>query len=151
MATPKKRIANSLTLSINTGTTTSYTSLGNIVKMLSGPGAKAEVIKLDLLGDVYDSKTRGSIDPGQVKFGLCYDPTDPDTTILAASLGAAYSTLAVTVPSFRITFPAIGTTTAFSETFTAFVAGYERTGEKNNMVTADITLEVSGDPAFPTS
>ena len=149
--TLRKRISNSLTLAINTTTNSTYTTLGDITKMISGPAPKAETIKLDLLNDVYDTKTRGSIDPGQYKFGIAYDPTDSDTILLAASLGAAYSTLAIMIPAFKLTYPAIGTNVAVVESFSGFIAGFDKTGEKNNMVQAEITIEVSGDDGLTKS
>ncbi len=146
-----KRISNGITLGYNDTTNTTYTTLANVVKMISGPSAKAETVKLDLMADIYDTKSRGSVDPGQVKFDIAYDPTDGNSTKLASLLGSSFATLASGVPSWKLTYPAVGTNSAQTETFSGFVAGLDRKAEKNNMVSAEITIEVSGDPGFPTS
>ncbi len=144
----KKRIGNALTLGIDTAGGTSYTTLAAIVKEISGPSAKAEAIKMDLLGDVYDTKQRGSVDPGQYKFTIAYDTEDTNcTTILNATLGASFSTLGGTLPHWLLTYGISGTgDTAQTETFFGFVSGIDKKGEKNTMVIADITIDLSGNP-----
>ena len=142
-----KRIGNATSLAVDTAGGSSYTALANIVKELSGPGPKAEVIKLDLLADVYDTKMRGSVDPGQVKFNIAYDPEDTNTTILTGHIGASFATLGATLPHWQLTYAASGNgDTDQHETFFGFVSNLEKKAEKNNMVVAEITMEVSGNP-----
>ncbi len=144
----RKRIGNSQSIAIATDGGTVYTTLASIVKEISGPSAKAEAIKMDLLGDVYDTKQRGSVDPGQYKFTIAYDSEDSNTTtILNGSLGATFTTLATSIPHWKITYASSGTADSDQvETFFGFVSGLDKKGEKNSMIIADMTIDISGNP-----
>lgn len=136
-----KRISNALTLSVDTAGGTTYTALANITKEISGPSAKREAIKMDLLTDLYDTKQGGSVDGGQYKFSIAYDPSDTNSSLITGSFGASYATLATALPHWKVTY-ASGVT----ETFFGIVTGFDKKGEKNTMVIGDITIDVSGDP-----
>jgi hypothetical protein len=143
----RKRVGNAQSLAVDTAGGTSYTTLANIVKEISGPNAQAAEIDMGLLGDVYETYQRGSVNPGEYKCTIAYDPEDTNTTILTASLGATFATLASTIPHWKVTYAASGSgDTDQNETFFGFVKGLDKKGEKNNMVIADLTIKISGNP-----
>lgn len=138
-----RRIGFGVTLDCDPAGGTTYANLGAIVDGLDGGDAKTTVIETAILGDKFVTKAGGQVDPGEVTFTIAYDPLDAATNlVLTALLGNS------NVAHFRINYPAVAGAGATTETFFALVTGYKRTIAKDKMITAEVTLSISGDPGF---
>ena len=122
---------------------TTYAALGAIVDGLDGGDAKTTAIDTTILGDKFMTKGGGQIDPGEVTFTIAYDPLDAATNLVLTTLLGNSN-----VAHFQISYPAVGGSGATTETFFGFVSGYKRTIAKDKMITAEVTITISGDPGF---
>jgi hypothetical protein len=123
-------------------TTTGLAEIGQI-RNISGPGASANDIDTTTLDSSsnYRTFTCGLIDPGEVTFGVAYDPTNLLHKRLAYYMGMK-STKTFTVYHASST----GDTDAFS----AYVKGMGREIPLDDLITCDYTLKVTGKPAYTT-
>ena len=122
---------------------TTFAALGAIVDGLDGGDAKTTVIDTSILGDKFMTHGGGQIDPGEVTFTIAYDPLDAATNlVLSALLGNS------NIANFQISYPAVAGAGATTETFKGLVSGYKRTIAKDKMITAEVTITISGDPGF---
>jgi hypothetical protein len=129
---------------------TAWFTIGNIVEPPSGPDATANVVDTHVIQDgTYETKRKGSVDPGTGSMTIAYDPEDDSGRKLADYLGADSCN---TTPQWRITFPACApSTSSVTETFSANVTGISRTMAKNELIQTTVTFQASGNPGYTTS
>ena len=121
----------------------SYITLGAIVEGVDGGDAKTTVIDTAILSDKFMPKAGGQIDSGEVTFTIAYDPLDTGTTtVLTGLLGSS------AITNFKILYPIIGAEAQQSDVFAAIVTGFKRGIAKDKMITAEVTLTISGDAGF---
>lgn len=150
-----RRIGFGVTLGVDpTGAGASYTIIGAIIDGVEGPDAKKTVIDTTLLSDAYRTISVAQGEPGEVTFQIAYDPSDTTSTgTLAGLLTSGYSSVAATnPPKWQISYPASGgqgaAIEAATDSFYGFVTGFKRTISKDKMITADITISISGNPGI---
>jgi hypothetical protein len=120
-----------------------YTALGSIVDHIDGADAKTTVYDSSLLTDKFTTKGGAQIDPGSVTFTIAYDPLDTSTTTVLTALLASSA-----IAGWQLLYPIIGTEVQQKEPFKGLVSGFKRGVKKGAMITADVTISVSGDPGF---
>lgn len=136
-----KRVGYGVQLQYYTGS--AYVTLGAVVDGVDGGDAKTTVIDTAILSDKFMPKAGGQIDSGEVTFTIAYDPLDTGTTtILTGFLGSSALT------TFKILYPVIGVETQQFDTFAAIVTGFKRGIAKDKLITAEVTLTISGDAGF---
>lgn len=111
--------------------------LANIVDGFKGPGAKATMADTSVLTDFWDTFAKCCADGGEMTFTVAYDPID------ANSLSIGDMLQNTTATTFTVT-----DNSGHAQTFSAFVTGIDREVKKKNLVTADITLKITGDPGY---
>lgn len=123
-------------------TTTGLTEIGQI-RNISGPGVSANDVDTTTLDSSsnYRTFTCGLLDPGEVSFGVVYDPADSMHKRLAYYAGQRSSKL------FTIYH---GSSAGDTDAFTAYVKGLSREIPLDDVITADLTLKVTGKPAYTT-
>lgn len=136
-----KRLGFGCTLGVDPAGGSSFTTLGNVVDGVTGPGATATDVETTVLSDTWKTFAKADIDPGSVSFMIAYDPDDTNTQTLVDLLGSTSSTL----PTWQLTFSGSGSNT---ETFTGYLQAFERVAQKGALITANITIKISGDPNF---
>jgi len=113
-------------------------------KTISGPGTDADEIDItnqDSVGAVREF-LRGLINPGEITTEVNFDPNDATHD---GSTGCFADLLAGTVRSWRVVFPTTPTATL---QFTAFVKGFPMTSPVDNVLTASLTLKLTGLPTL---
>jgi hypothetical protein len=120
---------------------TSFVHVANVITGWSGPNTSADVAETTVLADLYKTYKREQIDPGQATLSIAYDPLDTATQILVD----LYDSGANAAWAQEFSDEGAGTIT---EVFTAMIVGFERTMEKGTLVTASLTLQVSGNAGF---
>lgn len=149
-----RRVGLGVILSVDPIGGTSYAALGAIVDTIDGADAKGNTYDSSLLTEKYITKGVAQIDSGTVTFKIAYDPADTATTqVLALQLsggtpGGSTTNVQATAPHWKITYPIVGAETQQTETFFGWVTGFKRGIPKNNMITADITITLSGPPGY---
>lgn len=138
-----KRVGLGVTLSCDPLAGTSFAALGSIVDHIDGADAKTTVFDNSLLTDKYETKGGAQIDPGQVVFTIAYDPLDTGTTTVLTGLLSSSA-----VAAWQIAYPVIGGELQNKETFNGLVSGFKRGIKKGALITADVTISVSGKPGF---
>jgi hypothetical protein len=103
--------------------------------------------KTSLLTEVFDTKSKCSIDPGELQLEIAYDPNDTNTYQLLATQFGIVNAVA---PNWQITFPSVGEGSGDvrTETFKAHVAGLGREIKKDDFCTVKVTLAITGDAGF---
>lgn len=123
-----------------------YTTLGAVVDGVDGGDAKTTIIDTAILSDKFMPKAGGQIDSGEVTFTIAYDPLDTGTAgttnVLTGLLGSS------AIQIFRILYPVIGAEAQQSDVFSGVVSGFKRTIAKDKMITAEVTITISGDAGF---
>ena len=122
------------------------TSTGEIAQLtgVSGPGVdfnEADTTTMDSSSN-YRTSVPGLGNPGDLTIGLMYDPTAVPHKRLAYYMGQR------SVKAFKLYH---GTTAAGDEdTFSAWIKSLGREIPMDGMITADITLHVTGKPGYTT-
>lgn len=130
------------TLGVDPTGGTSFTTIASLVAPPKRSGAKADTPDVTILSDTWKQFAKSQIDPGEVTFTIAYDPNDTVTTTLTSLLSQITPT-----PKWQISYPA-GTGSGATEPFKAHLSGMSQTIEVDKLVTAEITLKVSGAPGF---
>lgn len=126
---------------------TSFTPIGSVVDG-EKTEAKAKTAKTALLSDTWDTFAKCSIDPGEFKFTIAYDPLYSEYHSLATSL-AAVNTVA---PNWRLSFPDNGNGSgATTETFRGLVVAMSREVKKDSFLIAEVTIKLTGNAGLKTS
>ena len=123
-------------------TTTGDAAIGQVTN-ISGPGvdfADVDTTTMDSSSN-YRTFVPGLGDPGEVTFSVMYDPAAVPHKRLAYYMGQRQ------VKSFKLYH---GTTSADEDAFSAYVKSLGREIPMDGMITADITLKLSGKPGYST-
>lgn len=123
-------------------TTGGTTDIGQ-VRNISGPGATFDDVDTTCLDSSSNFRTfvPGLADPGEVTFEVVYDSTSESHSRLAH-----YHKERISV-NYTIYH---GSSTNEADTFSAYVKGLSREIPMDNLITAEVTLKVSGIPGFTT-
>ena len=146
-----KRIGLGTTLEVRQSTSTAggstvFVTIGNIVEPPSGPDATATMVDTHTLDDgTYETKRKGSVDPGTGSMTILYDPEDTSGQILESLLSKVSCSA---IPQWRTTLPACDGSTAQVRLFSAEVSGLSQTMPKNEMLQRTVTFQASGNPGF---
>jgi hypothetical protein len=117
------------------GVGTVYTTIPEI-KSFSGPGGSATIIDVTDLQSTAKEKRMGLPDEGQLQFTINYIPDN------AVHQGLRQDRMDRVERDFRITFTDNSPATTW--TFSAFVSGFSVSGAVDNVVEAQVTLEITG-------
>ncbi len=118
----------------NGATPETFTIIGEITRF-DGPGGSASVIDVTTLQSTAKEKRMGLIDEGQYTFTVNLDPTDVQQAGLRADRAAR------TLRNFQLVLTDASNTTL---TFSAFVTEFKISGAVDQVITAAVTLEISG-------
>lgn len=124
-------------------TTTGDLAIGQ-VKSISGPGVSFGDVDTTCIDSSSNYRTfvPGLGDPGEITLSLVYDPTLRSHKVLAYYMKNRSS------KAFKLYH---GTTAAGDEdAFTAYVKGMSREIPMDDVITADVTLKLSGIPGLST-
>lgn len=105
------------------------------VKSFNGPGGSASVIDVTDLASTAKEKRMGLQDEGQLSLTLNYIPDN------AVHMGLRSDRANQTLRNFRIVFTDTGDT---QWDFAGFVTGFTVSGGVDNVVEANVTIEISG-------
>lgn len=129
------------------GGSTTFVNIANIVEPPSGPDATAADIDTHTLDDgIFETHSKGSVNPGTGTMTIRYDPTDDSGRVLADLLKQIDP-----IPEWRVTFAAVSTSTTHIELFSAHLMAIGREMPKNGMIQTTIGLQGSGNPGYTTS
>jgi hypothetical protein len=117
------------------GVGTVYTTIPEI-KSFSGPGGSATIIDVTDLLSTAKEKRMGLPDEGQLQFTINYIPDN------AVHQGLRDDRMDRVERDFRITFTDSSPKTKWD--FSAFVSGFSVSGAVDNVVEAQVTLEITG-------
>lgn len=117
-----------------TGSPETFTAIPE-VKSFSGPGGSASVIDVTDLASAAKEKRMGLQDEGQLSLTLNYIPDN------AVHMGLRTDRANQTLRNFRIVFTDTGDT---QWDFAGFVTGFTVSGGVDNVVEANVTIEISG-------
>ena len=123
-------------------TTTGLTEIGYI-RNISGPGVTANDVDTTTLDSSSNYRTfaAGLLDPGEVTFGLVYDPTAASHTRLARYMDTRY------LATWKVME---GSSAGTLTTFTGYIKGMGREVPMDDVITCDVTVKVSGKPGYTT-
>lgn len=111
-----------------------FNIIGEITKF-DGPGGSASVIDVTTLQSTAKEKRMGLMDEGQYTFTMNLDPTDVQQAGLRSDRANR------TLRNFQLVLTDISNTTL---AFSAFVLEFKISGAVDQVVTASVTLEISG-------
>lgn len=106
------------------------------IKTFSGPSGSAAVIDVTDLSSAAKEKRMGLADEGQLSFTINYIPDNAQHIALRAKRAARTET------NFKMVFTDDSPSTTWS--FSAFVTGFAVSGAVDNVVEANVTLEITG-------
>ena len=131
-------------LSAFTATTTgTATEIGQI-KSIDGPsgsGTDVDTTTLDTAGN-FRTFARGPTDPGELSITVAYDPT----VASHQELGTLYASGAE-----KAWLVYHGSTSGTAQEFKGYVSSLGRAIPLDDLITVDVTIKVSGDPAYTTT
>jgi hypothetical protein len=113
------------------------------VHSISGPGVSGNDVDTTTLDSSSNYRTfvAGLLDPGELTFGLVYDPTAVSHTRLARYMNARYSA------TWKVMQGSSGGTLT---TFSGYIKGMSREVPMDDLITCDVTVKVSGKPGYTT-
>ena len=112
-----------------------FTTISEI-KTFSGPTGSAAVIDVTDLSSTAKEKRMGLADEGQLSFTINYIPDNTQHTLLRTQRASREET------DFKMVFTDDSPSTTWS--FSAFVTGFAVSGAVDNVVEANVTLEITG-------
>ena len=112
-----------------------FTTISEI-KTFSGPTGSAAVIDVTDLSSTAKEKRMGLADEGQLSFTINYIPDNTQHTLLRTRRASRDET------DFKMVFTDDSPSTTWS--FSAFVTGFAVSGAVDNVVEANVTLEITG-------
>lgn len=121
-------------LQIGSGSPISYDPIGEIISF-TGPGGAAQVIDVTDLDSEAKEKLMGLRDEGQVSFTINFVPGNTQHAALRTARADR------TLTTFQIVFADDADTTW---TFTAYVTGFSIAGGVDNVLSGNVTLEITG-------
>ena len=122
---------------------TVYTTIAQVID-LSGAGYSRNAIDSTTRDNTANWRTflKGFKDAGEVSLGLAFDPSLASHGTGTAGLLSDFDDDS-TIPNFRITFP-----DATTWTFAGFLTSFEPSEPLDDLLTADVTVKLSGDPTY---
>ena len=112
-----------------------FTTISEI-KTFSGPTGSAAVIDVTDLSSTAKEKRMGLADEGQLSFTINYIPDNTQHTLLRTRRASRDET------DFKMVFTDDSPSTTWS--FSAFVTGFAVSGAVDNVLEANVTLEITG-------
>jgi hypothetical protein len=111
------------------------------IRNITGPGVSGNDVDTTTMDSSSNYRTfvSGLLDPGEVTFSLVYDPTNTTHTRLTRMMGERLST------TFKVY---AGSTSGNGQSFTGYVKGMSREIPMDDVITADVTIKVSGIPGY---
>ncbi len=106
------------------------------IKTFSGPGGSASVIDVTDLSSTAKEKRMGLADEGQLSFTINYIPDD----LQHKALRSARASRKVT--NFKLIFTDDTPSTTWD--FAGFITGFSVSGSVDNVVEANVTIEITG-------
>lgn len=115
------------------------------VRNIDGPGLEANIIEATSHDDTegYNTFVQGLKDAGEVSLEIAYDPAN--ATHKNASGGLLYDFATGAVTAYTMVFPDAGAT---EWDFNAIVKSFQPKAPVDGLLTADVTLKISGAPTL---
>lgn len=110
------------------------------VRDINGPAVSVDAIDASHSGSGWKKYLPGLIDGGEVTFDIAYDP-DLATHSATAAPGLPYYQIQRSVKTYKVLFP---DTTPASASFSAFVTKFTPKAPYAGLLTADVTLKLTG-------
>lgn len=113
------------------------------IRNITGPGVSGTDVDTTTMDSSSNYRTfvPGLLDPGEVSFSLVYDPASTTHTRLARFMGERLST------TFKVYH---GSTAGNEDSFVGYIKGLSREIPMDDLITADVTIKVSGKPGYDT-
>jgi predicted secreted protein len=128
--------AQGMLIKIGNGASPQVFSTISEIKTFSGPTGSAAVIDVTDLSSTAKEKRMGLADEGQLSFTINYIPDNTQHTLLRTRRASRDET------DFKMVFTDDSPSTTWS--FSAFVTGFAVSGAVDNVVEANVTLEITG-------
>lgn len=128
--------AQGMLIKIGNGASPEVFSTISEIKTFSGPTGSAAVIDVTDLSSSAKEKRMGLADEGQLSFTINYIPDNTQHTLLRTRRASREET------NFKMVFTDDSPSTTWS--FSAFVTGFAVSGAVDNVVEANVTLEITG-------
>ena len=128
--------AQGMLIKIGNGASPEVFSTISEIKTFSGPTGSAAVIDVTDLSSTAKEKRMGLADEGQLSFTINYIPDNTQHTLLRTRRASREET------NFKMVFTDDSPSTTWS--FSAFVTGFAVSGAVDNVVEANVTLEITG-------
>ena len=128
--------AQGMLIKIGNGASPEVFSTISEIKTFSGPTGSAAVIDVTDLSSSAKEKRMGLADEGQLSFTINYIPDNTQHTLLRTRRASRVET------DFKMVFTDDSPSTTWS--FSAFVTGFAVSGAVDNVVEANVTLEITG-------
>ena len=128
--------AQGMLIKIGNGASPEVFSTISEIKTFSGPTGSAAVIDVTDLSSTAKEKRMGLADEGQLSFTINYIPDNTQHTLLRTRRASRDET------DFKMVFTDDSPSTTWS--FSAFVTGFAVSGAVDNVVEANVTLEITG-------
>lgn len=128
--------AQGMLIKIGNGASPEVFSTISEIKTFSGPTGSAAVIDVTDLSSSAKEKRMGLADEGQLSFTINYIPDNTQHTLLRTRRASRDET------DFKMVFTDDSPSTTWS--FSAFVTGFAVSGAVDNVVEANVTLEITG-------
>ena len=128
--------AQGMLIKIGNGASPQVFSTISEIKTFSGPTGSAAVIDVTDLSSTAKEKRMGLADEGQLSFTINYIPDNTQHTLLRTRRASRVET------DFKMVFTDDSPSTTWS--FSAFVTGFAVSGAVDNVVEANVTLEITG-------
>ena len=128
--------AQGMLIKIGNGASPQVFSTISEIKTFSGPTGSAAVIDVTDLSSSAKEKRMGLADEGQLSFTINYIPDNTQHTLLRTRRASRVET------DFKMVFTDDSPSTTWS--FSAFVTGFAVSGAVDNVVEANVTLEITG-------
>jgi hypothetical protein len=143
----EKRIGLGCTIGwCSSGSTSPIVVLGTVVDG-DKTEAKAKTANTSILSDVWETFSKASIDPGEFKFTVVYDPLASDYQNLATSLAQVNAL----PPYWQLSFPDNGSGSgSTTEEFYGHVVAMSREIKKNDFLMTEVTLKLTGNAGLTT-
>ncbi len=138
-----KHVGTGFTLKLSTAGSTTFGVTVGQVRSISGPSRSADVIDITTFDSTnnYREKAVGFLDGGEVTIGLIYDPGLTSHTELSNMFDGR------TTASFQVVYP----TTTITVEFSGPISALGQEIPLSDVITADLTVAITGKPVFPTS
>ena len=128
--------AQGMLIKIGNGASPQVFSTISEIKTFSGPTGSAAVIDVTDLSSTAKEKRMGLADEGQLSFTINYIPDNTQHTLLRTRRASRVET------DFKMVFTDDSPSTTWS--FSAFVTGFAVSGAVDNVLEANVTLEITG-------